>query len=209
MKRAGRLAATTVFVIAALAAGRAITDAVPTDSPKRGAAAPFVVEGRLGDPVDLRYATVTVRGVRPALGVEGITNLESTPGHFVVVDLEVVARKEPLVLNGFSLLANDGRRYDQDRRWLSGEIPTGVPWFVTAVFEVPADAIEGATFALAKGAGWWEQRRDHVLHVDLDLDEREADAFAANRDIIERPLSGPEPVSTVPAGTVPEEVPGG
>lgn len=195
----------TVVVIAALAAGRAVTEAMPTDAGAlKGAAQPFVVTGAVGQTAHLRYADVTVDGVRPALGIAGAYGPNTTPGHFVVVDLTVRAVDRPLVLTGYSLLATDGRRFSVDRRWSHGEIPTGVRWHQTAVFEVPADAIQGATLEIAKGADWWAQRRDHVLHVDLGLDAAKAREFAANRDVIATPSDGFAAPETTPVGEMPD-----
>lgn len=206
MNRLARGAALTVFVVAALAAGRAVTDAMPTEpGALKGAAAPFVVDAEVGDTTDLRYATVTVDRTRPAQGIEGTDAIATTPGHLLLVDLEVVAKDEPRVLGGFSLLADDGRRFHADRRWPVGSIPTGVPWHVTVVFEVPADAIEGATLEVAEGHDWWTQRRDHVLHVDLGLDERDAAAYASNRDIAALPANGLNAPETTPVGEMPDE----
>ncbi len=204
MNRVLRGGATTVLVIAALAAGRAVTDAMPNDlGTQRASADPFVAHGVVGERTALRYADVTVVAARPALGVKGLYGTDTTPGHLLLVDLQIQAHDEPVVLGGYSLLAQDGRRYHADRRWPIGRIPTGVTWHVTPVFEVPADAIEGAVLEVAKGQDWWAQRRDHVLHVDLGLDAATAKGFAASRDVVtpnEDPLNVPriEPVGQVP-----------
>ena len=191
MSRWVRTGVLTVVVIAALAAGRAITDAMPNDlTGQRAAADPFVVEGKVGSKARLRHADVTVDRVRPAMGIASTTGRLSTPGKFVVVDLSITARHEPLVLTGYQLLASDGRVFTDDGRWVSGTIPAGITWHVTRVFEVPKDALEGAVLEVAKGADWWEQRRDHVLRVDLGLDEQKAAEFAESRDIVHGPTSG-------------------
>lgn len=206
MNRIVRGGATTVLVVAALAAGRAVTDAMPNDlGTLRASADPFVVQARLGELTALRYADVTAVSVRPALGIKGVYGTDTTPGHLVLVDLQLRAHDEPVVLGGYSLLSPDGRRFHSDRRWPIGRIPTGVVWHVTAVFEVPADAIEGAVLEVAKGQDWWAQRRDHVLHVDLGMGAADAESFAASRDIVvanENPLNPPQ---TQPTGQVPDE----
>ncbi|MEO7131065.1 MAG: hypothetical protein ABIZ07_06785 [Dermatophilaceae bacterium] len=206
MSRLVRGAATTVLVIAALASGRAVTDAMPNELGTQMASAnPFTVQSRLGEKAALRYADVTAVAARPALGIKGLYGTDTTPGHLLLVDLQIRARDQPVVLGGYTLLAQDGRRYHADRRWPVGLIPTGVTWHVTAVFEVPADAIEGAALEVAKGQDWWAQRRDHVLHVDLGLDAAAAKVFAASRDIVE-PNSDPlNPPQIQSIGQVPDE----
>lgn len=205
MNRPTRVAALTVFVIAALAAGRAVTDALPTEKGElRGSVNPFIVEGQVGEPADLRYAEVTVDRVRPARGFEGITDIESTPGRFVVVDTTIVARDVPRVLGGFTLLAEDGRRFHADGRWPIGGQPAGIPWHVTGVFEVPTDAIQGAVLEVALSDDWWSQRRDQVLHVDLGIGKIDAEEYVVNRDLLARPENGLEPPELEPVGEVPD-----
>lgn len=205
MNKPVTLATTTVFVLAALAAGRAVTEALPTESGRNPATAdPFIVNAKVGDSADLRYATVTIDRVRPALGVEGIYDVESTPGHFVVVDVTTRVKKRPQALTGFTLIARDGRRYSADGRWPGGAQPAGIDWHLTRVFEVPADAIQGAVLEVALNEDWWEQRRDHVLHVDLGLGKVKAEEFKANQDLIATPVAGIEPIDPTAVGEVPD-----
>lgn len=199
-----RKGAVGVFVIAALAAGRAITDAMPTDVGKMmGGADPFVVDAKAGEPATTRWAEVTVTDVRPALATGGRHARIETPAHLLLVDLKVKAAGEPRVLGGASLLAKDGRVFHADKRWLiTNSIPTGLTWYATPVFEVPADAMQGAVLELGLGDDWWSQRRDDVLHVDLGITAAKAKQFAANKDVVPKPSSGFTPPTTTPLGQV-------
>lgn len=206
MNRAVRSAAITVFVIATLATGRAITDAMPNDvGTMSGSVDPFVVKARVGQRTQLRYATVEVGAVRAAKALTGTDNYDTSPGVLVLADLRVRAVDEPRVLGGLSVLSRDGRVFHADHRWPVGEIPTGLTWHITPVFEVPADALPGARLEVALGSDWWQQRRDHVLQVDLGIDRARGATMAGTRAIVPRPTSGLSAPRVAPVGQVSDE----
>ena len=205
MNRAVSATVTGVVVIAALAAGRAITDAMPTDlSSQRGSAEPFVVDGTMGRETDLRYASIIIKDVRAARSIKGIVGPQTGYGTFLLVDMTIRARSEPVTLTSFMLRTPDGRHYTADSRWGIGVIPTGFVWHHTSVFEVPDDAMQGAVIEIAKGPDWWGQRRDDKLSVDLDIGKTEATEFAATRDFVQAPTDRFNPPETTPLGQVPD-----
>ncbi|MGA9748134.1 MAG: hypothetical protein WBQ50_11820 [Nocardioides sp.] len=196
-----------VLVIAALAAGRAVTDAMPlTPDGARMAAAPFVRDGEVGNPLDLRWAEIEVTRVREAAAVDYLT-LVGSPGVFVVVDLRVVAKQEPRHLGGLHLVDREGRRYDRDTRtgFTFTQAPTGIDWYITVAFDVPPEALPGLELEVAIGEDpWWDNRRDEIGHVDLGLGEDDVERFTGTRDIISDFQAGPTPPETEPLGELDE-----
>jgi hypothetical protein len=154
-----------VVVLAALALGRTIDAAVPVDSDDR----PFVHAARVGDRVHLAYADVTVDAVRSAKTLDNGQDSVGTPGRWLVVDVAVVAWGRPLAKPGVSLQDATGRSFLSDARsgytWESA--PTGVPWRARIPFEVPEDALHGATLAFSRSA--LDDRRDDVARIDLGI----------------------------------------
>lgn len=151
--------------IAVLALGRVVDIAVPEYSDTR----PFVRTARVGERVDLRYAAVTVDDIRTARSVTAGSRRVPTSGRWLVVMVTVVARGRPLDDPGVRLQDARGRWFTPDVRtdyaWESA--PTGVPWRVEIPFELPEDALAGATFVLTGGA--LDERRDDAAEVDLGI----------------------------------------
>jgi hypothetical protein len=138
----------------------------------------------------LAYADVTVNAVRTARAVDnGQANI-GTPGRWLVVDLTVVAWGRPLAKPGISLQDGNGRSFGIDPRtgysWVSA--PTGVPWQVRIPFEVPEDALRGATLVLSRTAG--DDRRDDVARIDLGIGSDDVARLWATQDTIEVPQAG-------------------
>jgi hypothetical protein len=160
-----------VAVLAALAAGRTVDAALPiahTDE------RPFVHAAEVGEPVHVVYADVTVDAVHTAKAVDAGQRSVGTPGRWLIVDVTVVAWGRPLVTPGISLQDARGRTFQIDPRsgysWESA--PTGVPWQVQVPFDVPRDALEGATFVFSRSNH--DDRRDDVARVDLGIDADDA-----------------------------------
>ncbi|HEX2285715.1 MAG TPA: hypothetical protein VHI10_12980, partial [Mycobacterium sp.] len=156
-----------VAVLAALAVGRTIDTALPIDHTDER---PFVHAGGIGDRVHLVYADITVNGVRTAKALGTGQEKVGTPGRWLIVDVTVVAWGRPLSKPGISLQDTRGRTFLSDSRsgfsWVSA--PTGVPWRMQIPFEVPADALPGATLVLSRNA--IDDRRDDVARIDLGLE---------------------------------------
>jgi hypothetical protein len=169
-----------VVVLAALAVGRTIDVALP-DTDDR----PFVHAAGVGDRVHLAYADVTVDAVRAAKTLDtGQANV-GTPGRWLVVDVTVVAWGRPLHTPGVSLEDASGRNFRSDSRsgytWVTA--PTGVTWRVCIPFEVPEDALPGATLVFSRNA--LDDRRDDVARIDLGIEPGDAARLWGTQDTIE------------------------
>jgi hypothetical protein len=170
-----------VAIVVALALGRAIDTVVPTATDTR----PFVRLGAVGDRVHLNFAEVTVDGVRTARYLDSGGRRLSSPGRWLVVDATVVARGRPLTTPGISLRDARGHTFVADPRsgyrWTPA--PTGVPWRVRIPFEVPENALPGASVSLARTT--LDDRRDDVARIDLGIDDDEADSLWATTATVE------------------------
>ena len=170
-----------VAIVVALALGRAIEAVVPTATDTR----PFVRLGAVGDRVHLQYAEVTVDAVRTARHLDNGARRLGSPGRWLVVDATVIARGRPLTTPGISLRDARGRTFLADPRsgyrWIPA--PTGVPWRVRIPFEVPEDALPGATVSLARTM--LDDRRDDVARIDLGIDDVEAATLWATTETVE------------------------
>jgi hypothetical protein len=101
----------------------------------------------MGDRVRMRYADVTVDA-----------------------DLTVVAWRRPLFRPSISLQDNSGRVLSIDPRsgYDRSSAPTGVRWRAQVPFEVPEDALQGATLVFSRDAN--DDRRDDVARIDLGIE---------------------------------------
>lgn len=174
-----------VAVLAAVAAGQAIDSALPgTDS------RPFVHSAGVRERVHLSYADVTVNGRYVARTLDSVQGVVTTPGRWLVVDLGVVAWHRPLARPGFTLEDGKGRVYRIDLRsgYSWDDAPTGVPWRVHIPFEVPADALPGATLVISRNAD--DHRRDDIARVDLGIGTEDAQALWDSEASFELPATG-------------------
>lgn len=170
---------TTVLVVAALWLGSLISSALPAASDVFSR--PYVHAARIGEPVTLRTATVTVTGVRTAKEVSSYGAIAGTTGVWLVADLEVEARHEPGLLApaAFRLRAADGRLFGE----LSavtvscGPLQPGITVRCSVPFEITPDAVPGA--CLLVPAGTDAEASDDLADVDLGIDEARAAALAS------------------------------
>ena len=196
-----------VAVLVAMALGRLITEKVPVTPSADG---PFVRHGVVGRAVPLRYADVTVTGVRTARFLEGPDVVAAT-GRFVLVDLRVHARPDAVTLLGVELVDGAGRRYAASDRGsacpANTTAPAGVPWFARFCFDVPRRALAGAHLRIAKGdygVNGSGQRRDDLADVDLGIDRGRAARLWADDLTFDSARPGLDPPATTP---VPHPVP--
>lgn len=172
-----RFAGLAAAVIAAMALGQLITDKIPLGE---GAIAPFVHEAKVGEKVDLRYADVTVDGIRSAQYIEG-ADFAVAGGKFLIVDLEIVGKGEPRLMQGFYIIDSKDRRYELTTRGSSCSLnttpPTGIRWHAMVCFDLPRQALEGARLNLSQGGyevNGSGQRRDDMAMIDLGIDKPKA-----------------------------------
>ncbi len=191
-----RTLASAAIVVAAMGLGRLIDDHVPLAD---AAHEPFIRTGELGQTVRLDYAEVTVTGVHVTPTITG-NPASAAGGRWLVVDTELLASTEPVLMAGFFLV--DAR----DRRWIastrgaecatSAGLSTGVRHYASICFDVPRAALDGARLMATRGA--WDShesefRRDDVADVDLGIRATEVEAL----------WSGTEPVDVLESGPVP------
>lgn len=171
-----------IAVLAALAVGQTVDAALPVEHVDER---PFVRAGGIGDRVPTRYADVTVDAVHTAESLDTPQGKVGTPGRWLVVDLTVVAWRRPLSRPAISLEDKSGRVFDVDPRtgydWSSA--PTGVRWRVQAPFEVPEDALRGATLVFSRDAN--DDRRDDLARIDLGIEPGDVAELWDTQQVIE------------------------
>jgi hypothetical protein len=171
-----------IAVLAALAVGQTVDAALPVQHTDER---PFVRAGRLGDRVHTRYAGVTVDAVHTAKSLDTPQGTVGTPGRWLIVDLTVVAWRRPLSRPSISLEDNSGRVFSIDPRsgydWSSA--PTGVRWRAQVPFEVPEDALHGATLVFSRDAN--DDRRDEVARIDLGIEPGDVAGLWDTQQVIE------------------------
>lgn len=177
-----------VTVLAALALGRVVVDTWPSPGSDVD---PFVRSVEVGETAVLRFADLTLSNVRSAAVVDDGLEVARTPGTWLLVDLTLVPRGQPLVVSPHVVVVDaEGREYRPDRAgypWT--EAPTGVAWAWTVAVELPPDALEGAVVRVA--ADGLDDRRDDVAEVDLGIDADRAAELADSRFTVEVPATGP------------------
>jgi hypothetical protein len=168
----------TALVVGAVTAGCALVTYVPQDT---SVEAPFVVEGAVGETLDLTYAELTVTDVRVADSLTSPLEAAAASGTFLVVDATWRATQGDTYFSGAEVTDTQGRRFwptDQAGCSFTARAQPGYAWHTTYCFDVPRDALEGATVRLARGDQNEEhagQRRDAVAVFDLGISAQEAD----------------------------------
>lgn len=166
----------------AMVVGRLITDHVPLG---QAADRPFVSNGQVGETVRLSYADVTVTAVRGAARISGDGGAVAPGGHFLVVDVRLLARQEPTQFRSVYLIDTEGRRFVPTGRGgctLLAHAPTGAPWYARYCFDVPHKALHEVHLVVGRGdfgVNGSGTRRDALAEVDLGLDTSRADAVWA------------------------------
>lgn len=188
----------TALVVGAVAAGCALVTYLPQDG---GVDAPFVVEGEVGETLDLTYAELTVTEARVADTLTGLSETAAAGGTFVVVDATWRATQGQTSFSGAEVTDRQGRRF-----WpanlagcsTSASAQPGYAWRTTYCFDVPRDALAGATIRLARGVQTEDhagQRRDAVAVVDLGITPSEVDALWEAEETVSPEQPGYAPAS--------------
>lgn len=176
------------LVIAALALGRVVTDTWPSGGSDVDA---FERSVEVGETAELRFADLTLDGVRGAEVVDDGLEAASTPGAWLLLDLRFVARGRPLLVSPHVVVVDrEGREFRPDRAgypWV--EAPTGVPWAWTVAVELPPESLEDAVVRVS--ANDLDDRRDDVAVIDLGIDAERADEIAGSRFTVQTPETGP------------------
>jgi hypothetical protein len=188
----------TALVVGAVTAGCALVTYLPQES---GVDAPFIIEGAVGATLDLTYAELTVTEVRVADTLAGSSEAAAAGGTFVVVDATWRATQGDTSFSGAEITDQQGRRF-----WptnlagcsTSASAQPGYAWRTTYCFDVPRDALAGATVRLARGdqsEDHADQRRDAVAVVDLGITESEVDTLWEAEETVSPEEPGYAPAS--------------
>lgn len=188
----------TALVAGAVTAGCALVTYLPQDT---GVDVPFIVEGEVGETLDLTYAELTVTEVRVADTLTGLSESAAAGGTFVVVDATWRATQGQTSFSGAEVTDRQGRRF-----WptnlagcsTSASAQPGYAWRTTYCFDVPRDALAGATVRLARGGQSEDhagQRRDAVAVVDLGITPGEVDALWEAEETVSPEEPGYSPAS--------------
>jgi hypothetical protein len=139
----------------------------------------------MGDRVHTRYADVTVDAVPTAKSLDTPQGTVGTPGRWLDVDLTVAAWRRPLSRPSICLQDNSGRVFRIDPRsgydWSSA--PTGVRWRAQVPFEVPEDALHGATLVFSRDAN--DDRPDDVAQIDPGIEPGDVAGLWDTQQVIE------------------------
>jgi len=190
----------TALVVGAVTAGCALVTYLPQDD--AGVDAPFVVEGEVGETLDLTYAELTVTEVRVADTLTGISEAAAAGGTFIVVDATWRAVQGQTSFSGAEVTDQQGRRF-----WptnlagcsTSASAQPGYAWRTTYCFDVPRDALAGATVRLARGGQSEDhagQRRDAVAVIDLGITPSEVGTLWEAEESVTPEAPGYVPAST-------------
>lgn len=188
----------TALVVGAVSAGCALVTHVPQEETVD---APFVVEGAVGETLDLTYAELTVTDVRVADTLTSPAEAAAAAGTFLVVDATWRATQGETRFSGAEVTDAQGRRFWPSQRGgcsTSASAQPGYAWRVTYCFDLPPDALAGATVRLARGDQTEEhggQRRDAVAVVDLGLTRDEAGRLAEAAGTVTPEAPGYAPAS--------------
>jgi hypothetical protein len=189
----------SLLVVGGVVAGCALVAAVPQETVVE---TPFVVEGAVGETLDLTYADLTVTEVRVADTLEGFSEAAQAGGTFVVVDATWRATQGATAFRGAEITDSEGRLFwptDQAGCSTTANAQPGYAWHVTYCFDVPRDALAGATVRLARGGQGEEhadQRRDAVGVVDLGISVQDANELWEATDTVTTETPGYATAST-------------
>ncbi|MFV0462846.1 MAG: hypothetical protein ACK5MP_06600 [Nostocoides sp.] len=156
-----------LIAIAALAAGRLVTDHLP--NPDTRATAPFVVTAGLGQSASMRSGDLAVTEVTAAPTLSTLNGTLQSPGLFVRVTYRFTPNNESGQLlsttvsaaNGWSWSSGIGERVP--RRCATA--PPGVPAECAFIVEAPADRLVGAHAVFAANP----DNADYDSQADIDL----------------------------------------
>lgn len=161
----GRLG-TTAFVVAALAVGRVVGDELPQPFDRLGAPRDHHVA--VGETAHLRTAQVTVTDVHLGPVLDDMSTPLTTPGTWLVAELEITPTEADASLAGWHVVGPDGREWGRSRALLDTcrSAPPGVTQRCGIAVEVLPDALPGAVLRLATEE---DVRYDDRAVVDLGL----------------------------------------
>ena len=141
----------------------------------------FLRAGTVGQPVDLRTGSVKVTGVRSAAEIQSGNQVATTPGIWLVVDVDFTPRNEPRNLLPPQLSDSMERSFGDSQAINVPPCSSGQPGMVlgcTFALELPTDALTGATLLLHSEGSLSTVPFD-VASIDLGIDDSRAEQLAA------------------------------
>ena len=166
-------------LVAALLFGSWAVSHLPTSSSV--ANAQFIRSGTVGQSVDLRTGSVKVTGVRSAAEIQSGNQVATTPGIWLVVDVDFTPRNEPRNLLPPQLSDSMDRSFGDSQAINVPPCSSGQPGMVlgcTFALELPTDALTGATLLLHSEGSLYAVPFD-VASIDLGIDDSRAEQLAA------------------------------
>lgn len=158
----------------------AMRETMPTYDARVG---PIVEHGKPGEFVHGRRFAARVDAVATASRLrfarQGDTpEQRDSSGIWLIVQASAMAAHEPMLIGSAAVLTRDGRRYDSSGRLYTApgqlttrELQPGVASQGLLIFELPADAVAGASLVLAANR---LDRLDSELQIALGLDQAPA-----------------------------------
>ncbi len=171
-------AGTAAFVVAALAVGRVVGDQLPEPFDRLSAPREHVVA--VGEAAHLRTADVVVTGTHLGAVLDDGTAGVTTPGVWLVADLEITGTDGDSRLGTWEVVSADGTRSWSQTRGLTrtcSVAPPGVTQRCSVALEVVPEALPGATLRLGTVS---DLRYDDVAVVDLGLTAEDVEAAAGS-----------------------------
>ncbi|MEI2764189.1 MAG: hypothetical protein V9F82_00635 [Dermatophilaceae bacterium] len=174
-----------VLVLAALAFGRFVSEALPGNEVSND---PISRPATIGEPVHLRAFDVTVSQVRGAKEIVAGTTPLATPGIWVVADLVVVPRSEALRPGYAAVRAADGRLWETAGSRSRVDCPGAIAGVVsrcTAYLDVARDGLADAELLI----GWHpdDRRFDDLAVLPLAVSDAQLQAWEAATEPLEIP----------------------
>lgn len=185
-------AATAVFVVAALAVGRAVGSELPQAFDRLGAVRDHRVA--VGETAYLRTAEITVTDVHLGTTLDDWQAPLTTPGLWVVADVELTPTDEDAGLADWQVVGEDGTSWGRTRPLVDTcrRVPPGVPQRCAVVVEVPPEALPGAVLHLTTEL---DVRYDDRAVVELGLT---ADDVARGGEVVEPLVPRPFEMGVAP-----------
>ncbi|MCE0539193.1 hypothetical protein LWF15_27200 [Kineosporia rhizophila] len=177
-------AGVAVLIIVALAVGRFVSQ---YSDDVLGQTRPFLREGTVGKPVDLRYAQVTATDAQGSACVSaGFNGTFRSPGVFVVVPVKIVPKGRAAQFQYAAIEDSEGRLYTTSTLGRSsfdmGSAQAGVARYATVMIEMPKDRVAGARLRLALNELYTKQ--DDMTDIDLGISQKDVDAWVKNAETI-------------------------
>lgn len=173
---------TSLLVIAALFVGTVIADLLPSEESVLNA--PYEHHASIGQPVELRTATITVLGLRSASRITALGNTATTEGIWALVDFTWKPSAQPVSPNqdAVHIKTVDGRKFGGSPPVTNACLPTqtGVTFACSFAFEMDPTALAGAKVVFPAAGS--RTGADDVAVIDLGIDSATAQRLAASTE---------------------------